>query len=264
MRTEVSAGQIEQFREWGFLVIEGFLDARELQVWREVTEEAMRLRLTGSTLNNQIDPETFYAQVFTQCLNLKDIHPGMAQLVFDERLGRLAGTLAGVDGVRVWHDQALVKGPYANHTAFHLDDPFWAFYSHQAVNVWVALDDATLANGCLWYFPGTHREARFELIGISENLGDIFKAYPEWRKIEAVAAPCPAGSAIFHNGLIAHGAGANMTPLHRRAMTVGFMPHDAVFNGIQSILPDEYFKTLKVGDVLDNDAVNRLTWKRVD
>jgi phytanoyl-CoA hydroxylase len=264
MKTAVNAEQIAQFRDLGFLVVEGFLDEGELQLWREVTEEAMRLRLTGTTLNNQGEPDSFYAQVFTQCLNLKDIHPRMAQLVFDERLGQTAGTLAGLEGVRVWHDQALVKGPYANPTAFHFDDPFWSFYSHQAVNMWVALDDATLANGCLWYFPGTQRAARFELVGIGENLGDIFKAYPEWRKIEAVPAPCPAGSAIFHNGLIAHGAGANMTPFFRRAMTVGFMPHDAVFNGIQSILPDDYFKTLKVGDVLNNDRVNRLTWQKAD
>ena len=50
----------------------------------------------------------FYAQVFTQALNLRDIHARMAELIFDPRLGRLAGLLAGVDGMRVWHDQALI------------------------------------------------------------------------------------------------------------------------------------------------------------
>ena len=262
MQTDVSTQQIEQFRQQGFLVMQGFLDAAELQQWREVTEAAVRQRLGSSSLNNQADPDTFYAQVFTQALNLRDVHPGMAELIYDERLARLAGLLAGVDGVRLWHDQALIKPPYGNHTAFHFDDPYWSFYSRQAVNVWVALDDATLANGCLWYLPGTHREARFELVAIAENLGDVFKAYPEWRKISAVPAPCPAGSLIFHNAMVAHGAGVNMTPYPRRAMTCAYMPDGSTFNGQQSLLPLDYFSSLQLGQVLNNDAINRLVWRR--
>lgn len=262
MQTEVSPQQVEQFREQGFVVMEGFLDAAELEHWRTVTEEAMRLRLTGSTLNNQADPEAFYAQVFTQCLNLRDLHEGMAALIYDERLGEVAGRLAEVDGVRLWQDQALVKPPYGNHTAFHFDNPYWSFYSRQAVSVWVALDDATLKNGCLWYLPGTQHEARFELVPIKENLGDVFKVYPQWKKIDAVAAPCPAGSVIFHNAMVAHGAGVNMTARHRRAMTWAYMPEGSTFNGVQSLLPEAYFKTLTVGQVLDDEAYHRLVWRR--
>lgn len=263
MQTEVSAQQVEQYQQQGFIVIENFLDAAELEHWRAVTEAAMRVRLDDAAgLSNQADPETFYAQVFTQCLRLADIHAGMAELIFDERLGRLAGALAGVDGIRIWHDQALVKPPYGNHTAFHFDNPFWSFSSPDAISLWVALDEATLANGCLWYLPGTHREASYEAVDIDQNLGGLFKAYPAWRKLKAVAAPCPAGSAVFHNGLIAHGAGVNMTPKHRRAMTCAYMPDGSTFNGKKNILTDEYYNSLKLGDVLNNDDINRLIWRR--
>jgi phytanoyl-CoA hydroxylase len=265
MKTDLTERQIEQYRTQGFIVIDGFLDPNELEHWRQVTEEAVRQRLANAgSLNNQADPEAFYAQVFTQCLRLADIHAGMAELMFDERLGGLAGTLAGVDGIRIWHDQALIKPPYGNHTAFHMDNPFWSFYSKHAISVWVALDEATLQNGCLWYLPGTHLEATFEAVGIGENLGDIFKAYPQWRKISAIPAACPAGSAVFHNGLVAHGAGANMTAFARRAMTCAYMPDGSTFNGQRNILPEEYFNTLRIGDVLDNDLQNRLIWRRQD
>ncbi len=262
MQTEVSAEQIERYRQQGYLVVEGFLDAAELEHWRQVTAEAVRLRLASATLQNQTDPDTFYAQVFTQCLNLRELHPDMAALIYDARLARVAGLLAGVAGFRLWHDQALIKPPYGNHTGFHFDDPYWSFYSRDAVNVWVALDDATLANGCLWYLPGTQREATFELVPIAENLGDIFKAYPQWKKIAAVPAPCPAGSVIFHNALVAHGAGVNMTPHPRRAMTLAYMPDGSTFNGQQSLLPEAYFKSLALGDVLNNDQINRLVYRR--
>ena len=143
MKTDVSEHHIRQFQDQGFVVIEGFLDAAELEHWRRVTDEAMRLRLAGSALNNQGDPEAFYAQVFTQCLNLRELHPEMARLIGHPVIGEWAGRLAGVAAVRIWQDQALVKQPYSNHTALHFDQPFWSFDSRQAVSLWVALDDAT-------------------------------------------------------------------------------------------------------------------------
>ncbi len=263
MKTELTQSQIEQYRAQGFLLIEGFLDARELEHWRKVTEEAVQMRISDkSILSNQSDPDSYYAQVFTQCLRLADIHPGMAELMLDERLGCLAGTLAGVDGIRIWHDQALFKPPWGNPTAFHFDDPFWSFYSKDAISIWVALDDATISNGCLWYLPGTHLKAEFTAVGIGEKLGDLFKYYPQWRTIPAVPAAVPAGSAVFHNGLIAHGAGANMTPYPRRAMTCAYMPDGSTFNGQQNILPDDYYRSLKIGDVLNDDRQNPLIWRR--
>lgn len=262
MKTELNKQQIEKYQEQGFLVIDGFLDADELEHWRKITQEAVDLRLKNSVLNNQTDPNSYYAQVFTQCLRLADIHEGMAKLIFDERLGQVAGTLAGVDGIRIWHDQALFKPPYGNPTAFHLDNPFWSFYSPNAISLWVALDDATIANGCLWYLPGTHCEASFSSIGIGEQLGDIFKTYPQWRKIEAIPAACKAGSVVYHNGLVAHGAGANMTPKARRAMTCAYMPDGSTFNGQKNVLPDNYFNSLKIGDVLNDNQINRLIWHK--
>lgn len=33
--------------------------------------------------------------------------------MLDERIGKIAADLAGVDGIRIWHDQALIKKPWA-------------------------------------------------------------------------------------------------------------------------------------------------------
>ena len=66
------------------------------------------------------------------------------------------------NGYRIWHDQALFNPPYGNPTGWHLDDPYWSFSSRDAISVWVALDDATRDNGCLYYLPGSHKMARFD------------------------------------------------------------------------------------------------------
>ncbi len=262
MRTELSDAQVEAYRENGFLVIEGFLDEGELETWREQVREGIAARLKTEHLQNQGDPDSYYAQVFTQAIKLRDVHEGMREIMDDPRLGKLAAELAGVDGVRIWHDQALVKPPFGNPTGWHLDNPFWSFSSRDAISLWVALDDATRDNGCLYYLPGTHRSARFEQTPIGANQSDLFKAYPEWLKVESVACPCPAGSALYHNGLVAHGAGANMTNKPRRAMTCAYMPDGSTFNGVRNVLSEGYHASLKVGDVLDDEAEVPLIYRR--
>ncbi len=264
MNEQVTPEQVALYQENGFLVIENFLDAEETAHWSRTTDEAVEQRLAANAqvLSNQGDPDAYYAQVFTQCLKLADTHAGMRELMLDPRLGKLAATLAGVDGIRIWHDQALYKPPFGNPTGWHLDNPYWSFSSPHSLSIWVALDDATRDNGCLYYLPGTHKTATYQNAGIGKNQADLFKVYPQWRSISSVGCPCPAGSAVFHNGLTAHGAGANMTNKPRRAMTCAYMPDGSTFNGTKNILPDEYVKTLKVGDVLNDAVVNPLIWHK--
>ncbi|MFY9234148.1 MAG: phytanoyl-CoA dioxygenase family protein [Fimbriimonadaceae bacterium] len=263
MKNNLTPEQIIQYRENGFLVIEPFLDQNELEHWRECVEEAVEARLGTTLLHNQHDPGSYYAQVYVQALKLREVHDGMRQILDDPRLGKMAADLAGVDGIRIWHDQALFKPPYGNPTGWHLDNPIWSFSSRDAISIWVALDDATLGNGCLWYIPGTHKLATFEATPIGESQDDLFKNYPDWMSIAPVACPCAAGSAIFHNGLTAHGAGSNMTNKPRRAMTCAYMPDGSTFNGVQNVLQDPYFSSLSIGDVLDDDEIVPLIYRMI-
>jgi phytanoyl-CoA hydroxylase len=261
MRTQVTPEEITNYHENGFVVIPDFLSPEELADWRAAVDEAVARRANIKLANTDWQSgDTYYDNVFIQRINLWQDHDGMRRLMLDSRLGKLAADLAGVDGIRIWHDQALIKQPWGNPTAWHLDNPYWSFYSRDAISIWVALDDATLENGCLYFMPGTNKLATFDNADIGQNIGDLFKVYPDWKTRKAIAAPMKAGSCSFHNGLTAHGAGANMTPGYRRAMTCAYMPDGSTFNGQQNVLPDAYIAQLKVGDVLENDDQNPLIY----
>jgi ectoine hydroxylase-related dioxygenase (phytanoyl-CoA dioxygenase family) len=79
-------------------------------------------------------------------------------------------------------------------------------------------------------------------------------------EVDPVSVPMKAGDCSFHNGLCAHGAGANMTRKRRIAMTSGYMPDGSTFNGARNVLPKAYFESLKKGDVLCNDDWNPLVY----
>src|SRR5690606_22405491 len=146
----------------------------------------------------------------------------------------------------------LSKPPYGTPPSCHPDTPYWSFHPPDSISIWVALDDATYANGCMWYIPGSHLEARYDNASIGPSMGDLFLHYPQWKERDAVACPCRAGSAVFHNVLTAHAAGPNMTSRPRRAMTCAYMPDGCRFNGRKNILPDDYFNCLRVGDLLND------------
>ncbi|WP_295791689.1 phytanoyl-CoA dioxygenase family protein [Mucilaginibacter sp.] len=269
MNTTITPAQVDFYQENGYVIIEDFLNSAELKLWREAVATAVDER-NGQKIpgragkigeDDGINKDSEYlAKVFDQLINLWQTNEKVKELMFNPAIGEMAATLAQVDGIRIWHDQALFKKPWANPTSWHLDTPFWSFSDRKALSIWVALDDATFENGCLFFIPGSHKETSFENPGIGRNMDSIFNFYPSFKTSPSVAAPMKAGSCSFHNGLTIHGAHANMTPGSRRAMTCAYMPDGNTFNGIQNILSDEAIEKLKVGDLLNNDEQNPLIY----
>lgn len=267
MKTQLTAEQIANYQRDGFVAQRGFLNGDEVaELKAAVLECVTRLgkRKVAGGGADLVEGDDFYDRVFTQRLNLWRISPIVKRFMLNPELGKMLCALEGVDGFRVWHDQTLIKEPFGNPTAWHLDTPYWSFTSRNALSIWIALEDATLENGCMWFIPGTHKLADFRNSGIGANMADLFKIYPDMAKIDPVSVPMKAGDCSFHNGLVAHGAGANMTRGRRIAMTCGYMPIGSPFNGQRNILPEDYFNSLKVGDIMVNDDWNPVVWAKAN
>lgn len=272
MKTNLTQEQIDSYRENGFIVIEDFLSKEELEAWRSAVTKAVKerngIKIPGTNIkvgeDDGVNKEdsSYFGNVFDQLLNLWQTSAEVKDLMLSEEIGKMAAILAGVEGIRIWHDQALIKKPWANPTSWHLDTPFWSFSHRDALSIWIALDDAILENGCLYFIPGSHKKTTYENPGITKNMNSVFEFYPEFATVNSVSAPMKAGSASFHNGLCIHGAGANMTSGFRRAMTCAFMPDGATFNGQKNILPDDVVAKLEIGQLLDDDLLNPLLYRK--
>ena len=188
MNHSVTEEQIQFYQDNGFVVIHDFLNEDELETWRQYVGEAVGGRGRHKLADGSwIEEDNYNARIFTQRINLWNDHEGMRRLMIDDRLGKMAADLAGVDGIRIWHDQALIKPPWGNPTGWHLDNPYWSFYSRDAISLWVALDDVTSGTTAASTsslaptrrLPGTmSASARISAI--------LFDTYPEWGKMEAV------------------------------------------------------------------------------
>lgn len=264
MNTELTEEQIAAYRRDGFLVVREFLSPAERAELLAGIEQAVRqlgsYKLGGDRQEKWLDGDSFYDRVFLQRINLWKINAAVKKYLLSPELGRMLCRLEGIDGIRIWHDQTLQKQPWANPTAWHADNPKWSYHSRHAISIWIALDAATPQNGCMYYLPGSHRNENYDDVPISREMGLYFEQFPQFREVMPVAGEMEIGDAGFHNGLLAHGAGPNMTPRWRRAMTAGYMPDGSTFNGKQNVLSDEQVAALTVGDPLDDEAQNPLLW----
>jgi len=268
MKTVVTEEQAKHYQNEGWLIVEDFLSAEEVKTVNgaidacieQMGDEMFTGEMAGKTKRRTDD---YYQNIFFQKVNLWRINEVIRNLFINPDLGKMLCTLAGIDGIRVFHDQLLQKPAWGNPTSWHLDNPNWSFHSYDAITIWTALNDVTIQNGCMYYLPGSHKVAEFERKGeFSPNVGAIFDQYPELRDTEPVPIVMKAGSVAFHNGMTAHAAGPNMTPYARRAMTCAYLPEGAVYSGVQNVLTDEYVEKLKIGDVLDNNEELPLVWSK--
>lgn len=272
----VSPAEVDEFRRQGFLVLRGFYGPKDLEEWRAAVEEAVAERgkdwifpQKGQDDATNVELDYFH-NVFTQRLQLWSTNAKVKRLFqrYGSLIGRIGAELEGVDGLRIWHDQALIKEAYANPTGFHVDNPFWSFSTKHAISVWMALDDATKENGCLHFIPGSHsligaKPNPYKEIKIGKDMKDLFapENHPELLELKPVAVEMSAGDISFHNGLTAHGAGPNLSNLRRRAMTCAMMPVGSVHNGTKNVLSEEQFARYKVGDAFESDAEFPLLWE---
>lgn len=142
----------------------------------------------------------------------------------DDRLGSIAHDPAILDVVgrllggepHMFQDMALIKPPGAGREKpWHQDNAFFRMVpGTPIVGVWIALDDATLENGCMRVIPGSHREgpkrhALLRDLQICDNDVEVPRV---------VAIPLPSGGLMFFDGLMHHGTPANRTNSRRRAM----------------------------------------------
>jgi hypothetical protein len=93
-------------------------------------------------------------------------------------------------------------------------------FDHRSVNVWVPLEPATEANGCLWYIPSSHRgEVRVHRHP-GHGAPEVALVTDELGPGEKVPVPLSAAGASIHHCRTVHASGPNLTNDHRRAVAI--------------------------------------------
>jgi phytanoyl-CoA hydroxylase len=222
----ITEEQVRFYEENGYAKLENVLTLDEVGTLRDALARAVADK---ERLKLNLGPRTDegYAKVFLQMVNLWERYPVIEEYVHHPRVAEIARRLTRSPAVRLWHDQALIKYPKdSKPTAWHQDTVYWPMNEGGGLSCWMALDDVTVENGCMWFIPGTHMLGPLESVDLGNATEDsILSVLPEaYRARKPAAMPMKAGSCTFHNGLTLHYAGPNVTDKPRRAMVTIYMP----------------------------------------
>ena len=170
---------------------------------------------------------------YIACHVAHKISPAFSHLLRDERLVATARDLIGPN-VKCVHSVLFLKAPGEPGNAWHQDEFFIPSRDRSITTAWLALDDATIENGCLHVIPGSHRAGVLypmrrhhdpDLDRAEEAHG--FPYSPE----DSVAVELDAGSVVFFNGYLLHGSYPNRSASSFRR-SVQF-----VYMSAESLLP---------------------------
>jgi phytanoyl-CoA hydroxylase len=105
----------------------------------------------------------------------------------------------------------------------HTDHTFLWTEPQSVIGFWIAIDDATTENGCMWALPGGHRipvKSRSKLNAArTATITEIFDNDP-YPTEGLVPLEAPRGTLVLLNGTLPHRSGPNLSDKPRHAYTV--------------------------------------------
>lgn len=213
------------FRRDGHAVVRGLASPDEAAAYRPVIERAA---LDTAWDKRPLEQRDTYGKAFLQSFNLWLADPAIARFVLAKRFARVAAELMGVDGVRLYHDQALCKEPGGGRTPWHQDQYYWPLDTEHTVTMWMPLVDVPPEVGSMTFVSGSHRMGDLRGKRISDASDAEFAALIEEQQLPtATHGAMTAGDATFHGGWTIHSAPPNPTDLLRTVMTVIYVADGA-------------------------------------
>ncbi len=239
---QLSAEQIGNYHRDGYLIVPNVLTEAELSALEGTFQRFIEGKVPGMG-RDFCDMSGPYGRAFED-FNLVNAvlprvyDPSLAGNVFERRAASIARQLIGDDSL-LDYDQFLAKRPRRAEAVFawHQDLGYWPTGTPdtRTATCSLALDDATVDNGCLQVVPGSHLEPQ-----LRPHRPAVWTSSPELREeahtltVElgpedrVVSLPVRRGSITVHNERIVHGSPGNRSDGWRRTYIVAFRSRQTV------------------------------------
>ena len=151
----------------------------------------------------------------------------------DPNILDMAEQLIGPD-IALWNMSFFAK-PALNgkKTPYHQDGEYWPIRPLATCTVWIAVDDATVENGCLRFIPGSHKDKRLMAHEQKNNPEYVLQQELKATEFDESAAEdliLEAGQMSLHDVFLAHGSERNTSAKPRRGITLRLMPTTSLYD----------------------------------
>jgi phytanoyl-CoA hydroxylase len=243
------AAALAALRQRAHQIVEAFEPGRQAAVFSSVQPERLAdaaLIASAEAMDCFFEEEAFDAQGQLRqpkALSINKIGHALHDLdpVFDafshgQALAALAADL-GLQQPQIWQSMLIFKQPgIGGEVRWHQDASFFVTEPQTVTTFWFALEDATLANGCLWVQPGGHRTPLRERF-VRQGEGDGVRltmhkldTTPWPTQADAVPVEVQAGALVCFHGHLPHYSAPNRSAQSRLAYTLHVTDGTAVYS----------------------------------
>lgn len=219
------------YEQCGYLIFRNVLSAGEMAALRAGAEQMLR-EAAGLRASNErylvAAVEGSATPSIRRIYNTPSAHPALRAATRHPRILELLADLIGPD-IELHHGKVNLK-PRSKEAQFdwHQDYAFFPHTNFDFVAVMLALDDATVENGCLTVIPGSHKHGPLQHVFAADGAYSSRLADPDVlaRQSEWIDLPMQAGDLELHHCNLLHSSRANGTDLPRGALVTHYRAAD--------------------------------------
>ena len=174
-------GQVQSFVDEGYLVVPGMMEEAELEELKRDLVEVARGRYECDNIE-PVDPAMSDQAVLESILCIHQPHFVSPVIESYVRHPGICGALSQItaahlpfwDGsVKCMQSMYFVKPPNFQGQAWHQDEIYIPTRDRSLIGAWIAVDDSTVENGCIYVIPGSHRPGYLYPQRPHENLDEF-------------------------------------------------------------------------------------------
>ncbi|MFK7984353.1 MAG: phytanoyl-CoA dioxygenase family protein [Saprospiraceae bacterium] len=249
----LTTDQINFYQKNKFIKIKQVLNAAVIAHFNEVISQKVK---ELSSEIKPLDQRDTYGKAFLQLMNLWVNSEVIQPLILSKRIGHIATQLMQVEGVRLYHDQALFKEGGGGITPWHADQYYWPLTTDKTITAWIPLQATPLEMGPLEFSAGSHQIKEGRALAIGDESEQFLQKRLRVSDFPHIIEPFDVGEISFHSGWVFHRAGANITDTTRKVMTIIYMDKDMKLkqpeNDNQIADWHTWCPGVQVGDVIDS------------
>lgn len=249
----ISEEKIKSYRRDGHVCVRKICSQKELDAFFTPIAETLE---TYRKERRKLEDRDTYHKAFLQVGNLWTRNEAVKKFVLARRFGKIAADLMGVDGVRLYHDQALFKEPHGGPTPWHQDQFYWPIEGNNTITMWMPFTEATVEKGAMTFASGFQNDGPMTQLAIGDESARFFSKKLRDEDLTLKTYELNPGDATWHGGWTPHKAPGNSTDEMRPVMTIIFVDADArvsePMNDKQPMDMKAFFPGLKPGDVISS------------
>jgi len=258
----LSQDQIDFYVKYQYIKLKQVFDVDTLQFFNElISAQVDKMNQVTTALEDR----TTYGKAFLQLFNLWTENELVKSFVSSKRIAKIAADLMQVDGVRLYHDQALFKEAGGGITPWHADQYYWPLSSDKTVTAWIPLQATPLEMGPLEFSAASHAIVEGRELEIGDQSEEVLQKKLRVTDFQHIIEPFDVGEVSFHSGWVFHRAGANRTNEMRKVMTIIYMDRDMILKNPDNINQQNDWETwcpgAKIGEII-NTPLNPILYSK--